>query len=840
MSKIKRLASILLTLIMALSVGFTVIACGPTDDDNDDDPPPVQPVLQSILITTEPTKLAYAEGEKFDPAGMEVSARYADGTRETVTNYTFMPNGPLGLKDTVITVSWQGKTVQQDISVRMQGSYAAAIKNDFDVDGHKLLFQIEGESYTRAAQKAWDKNTKETTKTNYASGGGFLGGSGFDGNWLEYDIVNNSGSEITNAVVEIRLCAMNYLGENNWSNTKQEISRFFDISIWGIAVDIKNITLYPGENSLETAYSNWVRMIIKDVRLIPGENTLRITSKALVDDEGVELKSSQNPNWGVIWRTASIDVIYVWQPAATNAIETFAVHGLGRRTGLTVSGAAHAPVGLNYFLDIVTDEVLSSSDEVIVSYAVDPFLPKAYTAKGTTGYNGPTLKTSTYSVTRGTRPSTSVNNAGNNSGKLSEKIAVSEPNHVYRITIPASQINGDIYVASVTVGAYQTLPLEMFNKTSAGWKQIPGTTDNTFNGALAVSTSQQGDGIRQIKAGYELDAAAAGKNFHYSFMQFANTYNYTAFRFAARRTTEDKLADGEYYSLFLKNNYSLTFEVGNGKTAVSAVTSDHKTETSPFIGLAFEREYNRFDIVGEYAGDVLTIQIYVNFQKWEMSQTNAIEGVSYSNGNLVHATGYKGNILGLHYDNNAAIYRPAYYSSYIATGAAAFTQPDKTSKISFEAETKSDNVNYAASPFTAADKASGGAYLGGLGGGDNYLTFTVDITAENGATVTLDLVAAGNYKTDTLDMVNLNNHMTLLIDGKFVDLRYITLPHGSAESGNLNTNWQHIIINSVFLSKGTHTIKILPVYGFPYNTMTTAGGDWACPNIDVLNIYIPE
>ena len=44
----------------------------------------------SIEVTTQPTKLTYIEGEKFDPTGMVVTATYEDGTTAVITDYEYM------------------------------------------------------------------------------------------------------------------------------------------------------------------------------------------------------------------------------------------------------------------------------------------------------------------------------------------------------------------------------------------------------------------------------------------------------------------------------------------------------------------------------------------------------------------------------------------------------------------------------------------------------------------------------------------------------------------------------------------------------------------------------
>ena len=74
-------------------------------------------VLSGITIDTAPTKTTYEVDEKFSPDGMVVTAAYDDGTSETVTNYTWSPNGALAATNTDITVSYEGKTATQKITV---------------------------------------------------------------------------------------------------------------------------------------------------------------------------------------------------------------------------------------------------------------------------------------------------------------------------------------------------------------------------------------------------------------------------------------------------------------------------------------------------------------------------------------------------------------------------------------------------------------------------------------------------------------------------------------------------------------------------------------------------
>ena len=78
--------------------------------------------LESISITTPPTKTDYTVGDVFNPAGMVVTASYSDSTPAEVSGYTFIPNTVLNRNDTSITVSYtEGgvtKTTTQPITVK--------------------------------------------------------------------------------------------------------------------------------------------------------------------------------------------------------------------------------------------------------------------------------------------------------------------------------------------------------------------------------------------------------------------------------------------------------------------------------------------------------------------------------------------------------------------------------------------------------------------------------------------------------------------------------------------------------------------------------------------------
>ncbi len=82
---------------------------------------PSYDVLESIELTTPPTKTNYIEGQSFDPAGMVMTASYEGGVSKEITGYTIAPSGALTVNDSIITITYilNGKkcTTTQEITV---------------------------------------------------------------------------------------------------------------------------------------------------------------------------------------------------------------------------------------------------------------------------------------------------------------------------------------------------------------------------------------------------------------------------------------------------------------------------------------------------------------------------------------------------------------------------------------------------------------------------------------------------------------------------------------------------------------------------------------------------
>ena len=73
--------------------------------------------LQSIAVTTAPTKTTYTEGEIFDDTGMVITGTYASGKTETISEYTVTPSTALAITDTYVTISVNELSCTQAITV---------------------------------------------------------------------------------------------------------------------------------------------------------------------------------------------------------------------------------------------------------------------------------------------------------------------------------------------------------------------------------------------------------------------------------------------------------------------------------------------------------------------------------------------------------------------------------------------------------------------------------------------------------------------------------------------------------------------------------------------------
>ena len=73
--------------------------------------------VTELIISNQPNKTEYKEGENFDITGMIIEAKYKDGTTKNITDYTIEGGNNLKDNQTQVTISYEGQTVQQAITV---------------------------------------------------------------------------------------------------------------------------------------------------------------------------------------------------------------------------------------------------------------------------------------------------------------------------------------------------------------------------------------------------------------------------------------------------------------------------------------------------------------------------------------------------------------------------------------------------------------------------------------------------------------------------------------------------------------------------------------------------
>lgn len=129
----------------------------------------VDPLVDSIKVTKNPTKTHYAIGESFDPTGMEVTAYYNDASNKVVTDYVYA-TGALKASDIEVLVTYEGKSTTVAITVEHEhASDGAWIQTDKE---HYKLCSVCGQQELLRGNHVLSKQWTfvAPTKTNYSKG----------------------------------------------------------------------------------------------------------------------------------------------------------------------------------------------------------------------------------------------------------------------------------------------------------------------------------------------------------------------------------------------------------------------------------------------------------------------------------------------------------------------------------------------------------------------------------------------------------------------------------------------------------------------------------------------
>lgn len=144
MKAFRKTVALLLSVAFVCAMAIMLAGCGPS--------------IESLEISKAPAKTECVEGQKFDPQGMEVTAVYDNDEKEVVTDYTYAPAGELKTTDTEITITYDGKTVTQkitvvaktetEITVTKQPKTEYKIGEKFDATGMEVKAKYNDDSET--------------------------------------------------------------------------------------------------------------------------------------------------------------------------------------------------------------------------------------------------------------------------------------------------------------------------------------------------------------------------------------------------------------------------------------------------------------------------------------------------------------------------------------------------------------------------------------------------------------------------------------------------------------------------------------------------------------------
>lgn len=127
-----------------------------------------EPTLEEVQLMMSAQKEEYIVGETFDPTGIVLAGVYSDGSRKEIKDYTIDKTGPLTEADTVVTISYEGRTFEQPITViTADKKIVLTLANGVDqcwlyANGNVVLGgNVSGGLSPETAHWTWDGKTLE-------------------------------------------------------------------------------------------------------------------------------------------------------------------------------------------------------------------------------------------------------------------------------------------------------------------------------------------------------------------------------------------------------------------------------------------------------------------------------------------------------------------------------------------------------------------------------------------------------------------------------------------------------------------------------------------------------
>ena len=119
--------------------------------------------LNKIEIASEPDKMEYKVGEKFDPKGMLIEAYYTDDSSSLITNYTYKPTEELKETDKQIIISYTEGNVTKEITLNINVS----AENKQQIDENKNNQEQEKNNEEKNEGKDEEKDEGKDSNESY-------------------------------------------------------------------------------------------------------------------------------------------------------------------------------------------------------------------------------------------------------------------------------------------------------------------------------------------------------------------------------------------------------------------------------------------------------------------------------------------------------------------------------------------------------------------------------------------------------------------------------------------------------------------------------------------------
>ena len=205
--------------------------------------------IQSLSITTPPSKIEYNEGESFDKTGMVVKVNLNNNKSYEIKDYTISPSGTLKSSNKEVTISYGGKSVKQSISVVVPSVTATEFAQaKVGTDGL--------ESITHTIDNTLQVDSKFATEYRYR------GGDSVVKNYVTFNnetwrIIGIIPTEDTNGKVENRIKIIRdaSIGKKKWNETKDTTTNSYSNWVTGTLNTYLNNDYY---NTLSTNAQNMI------------------------------------------------------------------------------------------------------------------------------------------------------------------------------------------------------------------------------------------------------------------------------------------------------------------------------------------------------------------------------------------------------------------------------------------------------------------------------------------------------------------------------------------------------------------------------------------------------